>query len=507
MAAKAELKGKLSINTSAFSRGLKAARKEAAQFGKDVTNFVANTAVTGMKALTVATIGAGVALAYGTKQAYDLGSAMQDASDKTGIAIDQLQILQEAAKDNGIEDITGAIGKMQKNLVEAVAKGTGPAAEALDLLGLKADDLINKLPTEQLKEIGDRINAIKNPALKTAEAIAIFGKSGKDLLPLFADGEALDNATKSLGRQSQILRDNSQQFDKISDRMRRIGSLKLQGFFVGAATSLLPTVDAFTQKLDAIDLTGKGGEFGKKMQEAGERFAASFGEADLFGAATKFVSKIAEGVEMIAKIAGLIGKLSNIVAPIGLGIKAAAKGVDIVKGLAVGGGVGRTPQAIERDRILDENSKKWKPPAPAAKPEPWMAENKSLTSGGLQGASMAGTSGRFIAETLGMRGMGGKITSTSSLGRGAYGQSDLLSHGERMASMNAAVASGAMSADARSNSRGTHVVHAGDRSRARNVAKEEERKQMTLEGTNANLRAILQAVQQGLDVPGGAAGG
>ena len=57
--------------------------------------------------------------ADGIKQAYELGGALARASDRTGILASQIAILNQAAKSNGIEDITTSVNKMQRSLEEA----------------------------------------------------------------------------------------------------------------------------------------------------------------------------------------------------------------------------------------------------------------------------------------------------------------------------------------------------------------------------------------------------
>ncbi len=276
MARQAILKARLILDKTLYDRALKGAVAAARSF----QTATADAAKRGVNVLAVATIAAGAALAYGVKKAYDLGSEMSDMRDKTGMAIDQLLILRQAAKDNGLDDITGPVKKMQVNLVEAVRNGVGPAAQALQMLGLNAEDLISKLPTDQLDEIGRKIAAIESPALRTAEAVALFGREGQTMLPLFADSGALTTAAASLGKQAHILKDNASRFDAVSDRLGRSG-LKLQGFFVGIASSILPAMESATKRLDAIDLSGKGVKFGQEIEAAAEIAIGAFQHPEL----------------------------------------------------------------------------------------------------------------------------------------------------------------------------------------------------------------------------------
>jgi hypothetical protein len=141
----------------------------------------------------------GAAIASGVKAAFDLGGSLSDLAAKTGLAVDQLFILNAVAKDNGIEDVSAAVNKLQKNLSGAALQGGGAVNQALESLGLNAQALLKQSPVEQFRAIGDAINGIRDPARKTATAMELFGKSGADLLVMFADSGAIEATAKALG--------------------------------------------------------------------------------------------------------------------------------------------------------------------------------------------------------------------------------------------------------------------------------------------------------------------
>src|SRR5690606_7203985 len=57
-------------------------------------------------------------------------------------------------------------------------------------LGLSVSDLAGLSPDQQFAAIADKIAAIKDPAMRTAAAMDVFGKSGADLIPMMAGGAA-----------------------------------------------------------------------------------------------------------------------------------------------------------------------------------------------------------------------------------------------------------------------------------------------------------------------------
>lgn len=117
--------------------------------------------------------------------------ALAKQSQVLGISTADLQTWQFAADLSGVsaEEFTGALTKFNKGVSDA-ASGTGPAAEALKKLGLSAKDSSGNLrqPSELLDGIAGGLENIKNPADRAKTVMALFGKSGARLLPLFSQG-------------------------------------------------------------------------------------------------------------------------------------------------------------------------------------------------------------------------------------------------------------------------------------------------------------------------------
>ena len=129
-------------------------------------------------------IAAGMSFGALINQALQAASALNDTAIKTGISIDALQRLQFAAGLSGgsLENVSGAVGRMQKALVEA-GEGSKQAREALDRLGLSANQILALSPDKQFEAVAVAIAAIEDPAARTTAAMALFGKSGAELVP------------------------------------------------------------------------------------------------------------------------------------------------------------------------------------------------------------------------------------------------------------------------------------------------------------------------------------
>jgi hypothetical protein len=155
------------------------------------------------------------------------------------------------------------INKLQRSISDFGA-GLSTQVRAFERLGISFSDLENKSPLQQFQMVQAAISKMENPTLKAATAMEIFGRSGGDMLALFADGNAIDNAMVTVGSAADLLDKNATKFDRISDLLGSAGS-KLQGFFVGiadvAADKILPALEKF----NAIDFAAMGQNFAQNF--------------------------------------------------------------------------------------------------------------------------------------------------------------------------------------------------------------------------------------------------
>jgi len=224
------------------------------------------------------------AFADGLKGAFDLGGAMQDLTDQTGVAVREAFILRSQLADSGLaaEDFGGVINKMQKAL------GSDEGRKAIAALGLSFQDLKNETPDVQFVSIGKAIAKISDPAGRAQAAMELFGKSGGKLLALFADPD-FGKGSEALQKQATILAKNAGTFDQISDRLGRAGNI-LRGFFLGVADRVSATLLPLLDRLEQIDLTGIGQRFGDGMSLAVNAIKTGFSDpAALFGVALDFL--------------------------------------------------------------------------------------------------------------------------------------------------------------------------------------------------------------------------
>ena len=129
---------------------------------------------------------ASTAAVAATKRFADYSDQIADMAGRTGASVKFLSELGYAAKMSGseLEAIEPAIRNMQKGLA------SGSSNKILEKLGLDPKTLREGNPESQFLAIADAISKIDSPAMRTAMAMQVFGKSGTALLPLLNEGSA-----------------------------------------------------------------------------------------------------------------------------------------------------------------------------------------------------------------------------------------------------------------------------------------------------------------------------
>jgi hypothetical protein len=122
--------------------------------------------------------------------------ATQDLANRTGIGVEALQSLQVAAKLGGVDDVSVAFDKLTVAIGKAAESGN---TEAFTRLGLNFEQLQSMSPEEQFRAIAAAISALPGEAERAAAAVAIFGKSGAQLVPFLGNLEAIEARAKKLG--------------------------------------------------------------------------------------------------------------------------------------------------------------------------------------------------------------------------------------------------------------------------------------------------------------------
>lgn len=185
-----------------------------------------------------------------SKNTADFGSAIFDASEKTGLSAERLSALKFAADQSGssLEQITTGITRFAKTLDDA-ASGNDAAVEKLKRLGVTSTDV-----DTALKQALATIVKMKPGAEQTAAAMAAFGtKIGADLLPTIKsfDGD-LDKVTQTAKEFGATINDEAaKQADEFNDTLDILtGQVAGLGRQIGI--TLIPRITELAKSLSTL---------------------------------------------------------------------------------------------------------------------------------------------------------------------------------------------------------------------------------------------------------------
>ena len=261
----------------------------------------------------VAAFGAGAsAVASGLLSLDDRVETLGNTADKLGVSFEFIQTLEEAGNRSGvsIESVSTAFGKLQKTLAGADEESKAATA-ALSKLGISFTDLENLSPEEQIRLIAEQLQGIDDPAKRTAAAMQIFGKSGADLLPLFAQlGPAANDIERLGGALTAIDRGRIDDFgdgiDALGVASSRLGELLLLPF-VGIGEGIAQGSAEFLGGINAIV-----GPIGDVLQPVLAGLGAAFEVVGVvIGGLGRNLGEIISPIGDLAQAFGFVGESFN----------------------------------------------------------------------------------------------------------------------------------------------------------------------------------------------------
>jgi hypothetical protein len=198
-------------------------------------------------------------LVASAKAATEYGGKLIDMSARTGASVEALQELGYAATLTGgsLETVETGLKFVQKNAY-AAAQGNETAAAAFSALGVEVEDANGNMKSAEtlFTEAGNALRNVDDSATRTALSMAVFGRSGTDLIPMFTDaGNTLDGfreQARSLGlvMSEETAAKMDDAGDKIDASMARI---KMSGTMMGATVA--PVLAGLVEK--AAGIVGK----------------------------------------------------------------------------------------------------------------------------------------------------------------------------------------------------------------------------------------------------------
>ena len=222
-----------------------------ARLSKDMAtakNTVAST-VAGINK-TLGAIGVGLSVSFFTgmiKGVVDAADKMNDLKKITGLTITELAGLEKVAALNGssLDQVSKAVGIMSKNIVAG--------STALQSLGIASKQSNGEFRTsnEVLLDVADRFANMRDGIQKASLAQEIFGKSGRELIPLLNEGKAaLQAQIEAYGTASGFTQKLATDSDRFNDILVMLGgnvTATKNNFVAGLLPALNDIGAAFTK--------------------------------------------------------------------------------------------------------------------------------------------------------------------------------------------------------------------------------------------------------------------
>jgi TP901 family phage tail tape measure protein len=217
----------LGLDSAQFNAGLK-------QVQSRIDRFAGKMRMVGA---AISAVGTGIAVAV--KGQLNAADEMSKAAQKFGVPIKELSTLKYAAELSGVslDQMGTALGALSRNMVNSEKKFAS--------LGISVRDANGEMrPTaDVLGEIADVLKDMPDGAEKSALAMSLMGKSGRDMIPLLNQGSdairRMQEEARAMGL--EISQETGTAAEQFNDNLTRLSST-VSGFVAIITANLAPVL-------------------------------------------------------------------------------------------------------------------------------------------------------------------------------------------------------------------------------------------------------------------------
>jgi hypothetical protein len=307
MATAVGLNMKITADTAGIGRGVSKTEQQLGRLSKS-----ASSTASSLRALVGIEVGTRLAAAFtqAARAAINYAGALAQTIDetaklaqRTGISVEALQGFEVAADLAGVQNLEGGLQRLAVTLGDAAA-GSATAQRAFTNIGLSVDELMGMSPEDQFRAISAAIAAIPDPAARAAAAMDIFGRTGVELLPLFASNLAeIEARAERLG--IVLSSDQTAAIEEMNDALSLVRKT-FDGIIGQVTANLAPIVTALAEEfLSFVEaFNGFGGEGGSGIADALTEGLLDFAEymAGIFDAAIAQFGEFGATIQTAASV-------------------------------------------------------------------------------------------------------------------------------------------------------------------------------------------------------------
>jgi len=228
---------------SRLVRGLARASKRLQAFGASVRAMGLKAAAAGT-AMLAPMLGAAKVFA-------STGDQLDKMRARTGFSAEALSELGFAAEQGGasIDQLDRSLAAMARFSV-MVERGLKTSTDLLDMLGVSVEQFKQANPEERFKLLAEAISQVEDPSLRAGIALNVFGRSGRELLPMLEGGRASIEALQEEARRLGITMtdEDATSAAALTDAMNRL-KRQLQAIVVQIGAALAPMLTEMQMRI------------------------------------------------------------------------------------------------------------------------------------------------------------------------------------------------------------------------------------------------------------------
>lgn len=189
------------------------------------------------------------AFAENIKEAIEYGNRIEKTAQSIGIATGALQELQYAGKlaDLSAEGMSQSIGILSRKMLEA-KNGGAEAAKAFKGIAFQEGGKL-KATDEVLASIADKFEKMPDGAEKTAMAMQLFGRAGKQMIPLLNKGSGELAAMRKEAQDLGLVMSEkaTKASEQLNDNLVRLKAVT-EGIWRQAIQPMLPAINDLVKR-------------------------------------------------------------------------------------------------------------------------------------------------------------------------------------------------------------------------------------------------------------------
>lgn len=188
-------------------------------------------------------------IGYAITRTYDYLDALNKTSRRLGVATEELQRLQYAAKLSGIEQetVNMALQRFTRRAAEA-AKGTGEAKDALAQMGIQLKDSNGNMRSTEslLGDVADAFSKVQDPSERLRLAFKLFDSEGTKMVEMLGGGKSgLQAMTSEAQKLGIVLSENTIAGVERANNALSAMTSSLNGVWNKLTAALAPALEAF----------------------------------------------------------------------------------------------------------------------------------------------------------------------------------------------------------------------------------------------------------------------